>query len=82
MRQDTDPAAQERYYELLRAAGPARRLETAVSLSATVRTLAEKGIRARHPHAADDEVRVRLAVRLYGRDVARSLFAHVPDDAA
>lgn len=81
MRQDTDSVAQGRYYELLRAAGPARRLEAAVSLSAAVRALAEEGIRERHPHAAEDEVRVRLAVRLYGREVARSLFAQVPDDA-
>jgi hypothetical protein len=46
-----------------------------------VRQLAEAGIRQRHPHASDSEVRVRLTVRLYGRDVARRLFGAVPADA-
>ena len=34
-----------------------------------------------YPGADERELRVRLAVRLYGRDCARRLFGHVPDDA-
>jgi hypothetical protein len=78
---DTSPAADERYHELLRALPPHARLESAMRLSQAVRVLAEQGIRQRHPSADDDEVRVRLTVRLYGRAAAVKLFGSVPDDA-
>jgi hypothetical protein len=50
-------------------------------LTRAVRELAEAGIRQRHPTASDEEVRVRLAVRIYGRDTARRFFGSIPDDA-
>jgi DNA-binding HxlR family transcriptional regulator len=78
---DTSPSADARYHELLRALPPERRLETAMKLSRAVRELAISGIRQRHPDADEREVRVRLAVRLYGSDVATRLFGTVPDDA-
>lgn len=43
--------------------------------------LAEEGIRRRCPNADEDEVRVRLTVRLYGREAALKLFGSVPEDA-
>lgn len=79
--QDTSPAQIERYHALLRRITPARRLKAAASLSAGIRALAEAGIRMRHPTATDNEVSVRLTVRLYGRDAARRLFGGYPDDA-
>jgi hypothetical protein len=66
---------------LLRAQSPAARLEQAAALTRAVRQLAEAGIRQRHPAASEAEVRVRLTVRLYGRDAAVRLFGDVPDDA-
>ena len=59
------------------------RLRIASRLTTAVRKLAEAGIRERHPEATDDEVRVRLAVRLYGRSrIGRLLGATaIPDDA-
>jgi hypothetical protein len=63
-----------RYHELLRAREPHQRLAQAVALTRMVRQLAEAGIRQRHPNAPDDEVRVRLTVGLYGRDVAAATF--------
>jgi hypothetical protein len=78
---DTSPEADARYHELLRALAPERRLETAMKLSRAVRELAIAGIRQRHPEADENETRVRLAVRLYGRAVAIRLFGAVPDDA-
>ncbi len=57
------------------------RLEQANALSKAVRELAVAGLRTRHPDATVDEIRVRLTVRLYGRDVARRLFGRVPADA-
>jgi hypothetical protein len=78
---DTSAAADARYHELLRAAGPEKRLEAAVSLGSAVRALAVAGIRERHPNADEEELRVRLTVRLYGKDIARRLFGNIPDDA-
>jgi hypothetical protein len=74
---DTSEPAQERYYELLRARTPLARLTTAVSLSCSVRRLAESSIRAADPSAEAGVVRARLAMRLYGRQVAARLFPGV-----
>jgi hypothetical protein len=78
---DTSPEADARYHELLRRMAPERRLEAAMRLSQAVRELALAGIRQRHPEAGQQELRVRLTVRLYGRACARRLFGDVPDDA-
>ena len=46
-----------------------------------MRELAIAGIREMHPEVSEEELRVRLTVRLYGRAVAVRLFGAVPDDA-
>jgi hypothetical protein len=79
--QDTSPAAQARYYELLRALPAERRMQAMLRLSQAVRELALAGIRERYPAATESELRVRLTVRLYGRAVAQRLFESVPADA-
>jgi len=81
MRQDTTPAQFERYMNLLRGASEAERLRSAVALSMGVRRLAEAGIRLRHPNASEEEVQVRLAVRLYGRSAVAGVFRAIPEDA-
>ena len=78
---DTGEKANRRYHELLRAQAPHERLAQAVALTKMVRDLAIAGIKARHPDADDAEVRVRLAVRLYGRAAAERMFGRVPGDA-
>jgi hypothetical protein len=78
---DTNGAALDRYHELLRAQAPHERLAKAAALSRMTRELAVAGIRSRFPSASDDEVQVRLAVRLYGRTTAQRLFVEVPQDA-
>ena len=78
---DTDQRSICRYHELLRARAPHERLAQALRLTKMVRDLAVEGIRSRHPHADPQELRVRLAVRLYGRDAARRMFGDVPADA-
>lgn len=78
---DTSPAADARYHELLRAMPPERRLEAAMRLSRGVRALAVAGIRNLFPSADEQELKVRLTVRLYGRDAAERLFGSVPADA-
>jgi hypothetical protein len=78
---DTTGSAFDRYHELLRAQKPQERLEQAAALTRAVRELATAGIRQRCPGASDDEVRIRLAVRLYGRDLAKRIFGELPADA-
>jgi hypothetical protein len=78
MDQDTDPRQRERYFELLRGLSPAERLRKAADLTQAVRWMAEAGIRQRFPRADETEVRVRLAERLYGRQVAQRLFGSHP----
>ncbi len=75
--QDTSPAAEKRYFELLAAKSPMERLEITIRLCTVVRKLAEAGIRAQYPDASSDEVRAKLAERLYGRHVAMRLFPTV-----
>jgi hypothetical protein len=78
---DTTDAASRRYHELLRETPPHVRLAQAMALSKMTRELALAGLRSRHPDASPAELRVRLVVRLYGRDAAMRLFGEVPDDA-
>jgi hypothetical protein len=52
-----------------------------MALTQMTRQLAVAGIRQRHPDASIEEVAIRLAARLYGRDTARRLFGQIPEDA-
>jgi hypothetical protein len=74
---DTSPKANARYFELLRQAGPERRLAICIGLSNAVRELAIAGIKQKYPDRAlsDDELRQKLAERLYGAEVAGRVFA-------
>ncbi|HEU4411385.1 MAG TPA: hypothetical protein VFS43_39405 [Polyangiaceae bacterium] len=78
---DTPPAARARYEELLRAMPPERKLEAAMRLSQAVRELALAGLRESFPQADEHELKVRLTVRLYGREAASRLFGAVPEGA-
>ena len=80
MAPDTAPEVAARYRGRIRALTGARRLEIAAQLTEGVRTLAEAGLRRRHPGASADELRCRLAALLHGRAVAERLFRRVPAD--
>ena len=81
MRQDTSPEVARRYQAYLAAVTPAQKLAIAASLSSGTRTLAEAGLRHRHPEASADELRRRLAALLYGRALATRALGSIPDDA-
>jgi SAM-dependent methyltransferase len=81
MERDTAPEVTRRYHARIGALGGARRLEIAAQLTQGVRTLAEAGLRHRHPGASDEEVRCRLAALLYGRDVAERSSGSAPRGA-
>ncbi|MFL5418619.1 MAG: hypothetical protein ACJ78Y_21655 [Myxococcales bacterium] len=51
-------------------------------MTTAVRSLAEAGLRLRHPGATERELRIRFVVRLYGRAAAERIFEDgVPTDA-
>jgi hypothetical protein len=72
-----DPRADRKQLELLRAAGPARRLARARSLSGTVVGLARQAIRARHPDLTEREVLLRFVEAHYGPALARCVREHL-----
>ena len=78
---DTSTEVRLRYYAALRQLTPEQRARKAVGLSRAARTLALAGIRQAHPGAGLDEVRIQLALRLYGPDIARR-FSAAPSPGA
>lgn len=79
---DTSPDAARFYHERLRALPAAERLRIAAALSASVRRLAEAGIRLRFPGIGERGRAARLAARLYGDAIAARFFRNVQLDAA
>ena len=78
---DTTPEAKRSYFERLARMTSCERLALMRQSSRMIRNLAEASIRKEHPDVSADELRVRLAVRLYGRDTAASVFGSLPEDA-
>ena len=81
MQQDTEPAQQEAYFERLRLLSPEQRLRIVTRLNRGVRRMALAGLRLRHPGASEEDLRLRLFVRLHGRALAQRVFPSVPEDA-
>ncbi len=78
---DTPPAARRFYFEHLAALTSTQRLALLNATSGMIRAVAEGAIRRAHPRISPDELRIRLAVRLYGRAIAERVFGNVPEDA-
>jgi hypothetical protein len=74
---DTDPQAEAVLVALLRQAAPARKLAMVGELNATVRTLAQAGLRQRFPNASNAELQRRLADLLLGTDLAHQVYGPV-----
>lgn len=66
---DTSLEADRAYRRTLRRLGPARRLQMAFDLCATMRSLVESGIRQRHPEFDDRQVRRAVAERILGHEL-------------
>lgn len=81
MQTDTVPEMEALRDQRIARMSGAERLEVAASLTSAVRELALAGLRQRHPAASDEEIRCRLAVLLYGREIAARAFRDVPADA-
>lgn len=75
-----DTPDESRYWAHLARLTPAQRFAIQVRLVRDGRALARTGIRRRHPDASPQEVEIRLAAMLYGREAA-AILGPVPDDA-
>jgi hypothetical protein len=78
---DTSPEARRFYYAQLARLSPRERLAIMASTSRMVRRLAEAGIRKRYPGISEPELKLRLAVRLYGREMVEPVLGMLPPDA-
>ena len=73
---DTEPWAEELQFELLRKAGPARRLELCCELSAMVWNGVRAAIDRLHPHETQDQRDLRFLTQLYGEQLAKDFIAY------
>ena len=67
---DTSPEAEEVLLELLRDAPPWRKLELVCDLNRALRQLVLSKLAQSYPDKSESELRVLLAERLYGTEVA------------
>ena len=74
---DTDPETEQRLCDLLREAGPARRAQMALSLSAQVIGLAYRAIRDSTGLTDPVEVRLRFVELHYGPELAAGVRARL-----
>lgn len=70
---DTDPDTERVQLELLRRAGPARRLQLALSLSRSVMSLSRGGIARNLRGASPEELGLRFVAVHYGAKLAEEL---------
>ena len=75
---DTSPEAHRVHVELLRKAGPERRLQMGLSLSASVMKQARLAIRAANPALCETEVGLRFVELNYGKELAAKVRAPRP----
>lgn len=78
---DTSPEAKRFYFERLATLTRTERLALMRESSRMIRRLAEAALRREHPQASAEELRARLAVRLYGRAVVEGVLGPLPADA-
>lgn len=74
---DTHPKMEALQIQLLRQAGPTRKMEMLAQLNASARTLALTGLRSSYPQASETELRRRLASLLLGEDLARKVYGEI-----
>lgn len=77
---DTSASQVARTFELLRAMTPRQREQAVKAAMLLPHRLAREAIAHEHPAIGEAELRLRVAVRLYGREAAARL-GTVPEDA-
>jgi hypothetical protein len=76
---DTHPKMEALQIELWRQASPTRKMHMLAQLNASAHTIALAGLRSRHPHASQAELRRRLADLLLGEELARKIYGEIND---
>lgn len=71
---DTDPQVERVLTGLLRDAPEWRRIEIMCGMIETLQQLVFSGVRQRHPHASETEVRSLVADILLGPEVAEKVY--------
>jgi len=71
---DTTPEAEEKLIELLRAAPSWRKFEMMSQLNARMKMLLMAGLKQRHPHAEEAELKRRMADLLLGPELAQTVY--------
>ena len=79
---DTDPEAEAVQLEPLRRAGPTRRAQMALELSALVISLAKAAYRRQMPGASETEIGLRFVELNYGRELAEAVRRHLAEREA
>lgn len=74
---DSSRDAERQLVEQWRSMTAERKLSAALEMSQTVRDLAIAGVRARHPEAAPNELRLRLAIVMLGHELALAAYPEI-----
>jgi hypothetical protein len=77
---DTHPDAEAVLMRLLRNAPSWRKIEMVMQLNAQVRTLMLSGLRLRHPHTTEAQLRRRMADLLLGSELAAQAYGPLKDE--
>ena len=78
---DTHPQMEALQIKLLRGAPAWRKMEILAQLNAAGRLLALSGLRQRHPHHSEGQLRRLLADLLLGEEIAHSVYGQRQDAA-
>ena len=73
---DTPPKMEQMQIDLLRRMPAWKKFAVLDGLNETVKTLAMSGIRQQHPTATPQEVRLILAERMLGAELAQKVYGH------
>ena len=79
MNLDTSPEAEEILFSLLREAPAWKKWQQMAALNHSARLLALAGLRRRHPHASEEDLRRRLADMLRGPELATRVYGPLPE---
>ncbi len=75
---DTDPETERLMLELLRRMTPAQRLAKAMSLTSSTHAVALAALRLAHPDDSERTLKIRLAARMWGRELVEKAFGELP----
>jgi len=77
---DTHPDIERMWHEQMRELSAAERWKRVGGLNRTLRTLALSDLKHLHPTESEDELRLRLAYRMYGSDLANRAYGPLPEE--